>query len=129
MSDLVTWLEKELGIIKGDIIAIEPSIIAWAHNFLKDVTPVLIKAANDAVLAAVTIPGGGAIKFAAAVATATADLIAQGVPVVDKDLKAAVQIAYKALPDDVKATSAAQAVTDAANAAVDKGAAAITGAA
>jgi hypothetical protein len=120
---VITWIETELGTLKTEAVTIEPAVIAWAKKFLSDMKPVVIQAANDAVLAAVAIPGGGSAKFTAAVETAGADLLSQGVPIADNVLKAAVQIAYNALPDDVKASSAAQAVDAAANAAVDNAAA------
>lgn len=125
---VITWIEEELGTIKTDAIAIEPAIIQWAKNFLSDMKPVIVKAANDAVIALVSVPGTGAVKFTAAVAAAGADLLAQGVPIADNDLKAAVQIAYNALPDSVKASSAAQVVESTANAAIDNEAAKATGA-
>lgn len=118
---IIAWIEKEAGIIKTDAIAIEPAVIAWAKNFLTDIKPVVVKAANDAVLAAVTIPGDGSVKFAGAVAVALADLATQGIPIAENDLKAAVQIAYNALPDDVKATSAATTVQGAIDTAIDTG--------
>lgn len=116
---VLTYIEKELGILKTDVITIEPAVIAWAKNFLSDIKPVVVKAANDAVLAFVTVPGTGAEKFAGAVAAAAVDLATQGIPIAENDLKAAVQIAYNALPDAVKATSAAQAVQGAADTAID----------
>lgn len=103
---VVSWVEKELGIIKADAEAVGPSILAWAHNFLADISPVVIAAANDAVLAAVTVPGGGTVKFTAAVAAAGVDLVAKGIPIAENDLKAAVQIAYNALPDAAIAKAA-----------------------
>ena len=123
----ILWVEKELGILKADAPALETSVLAWAHNFLSAITPVVRQAATDAVIAFVTLPGTGAVKFAGAVAAATADLVAKGVPVVDGQIKAAVQIAYEALPDDLKATSAATAVVNAADNAIDKEAAAVIG--
>lgn len=119
LSTALTWVEIETGIIKQDVIAITPAILAWAKAFLADVTPVLKQAATDAVLAAVTAPGDGQAKFAFAVAAATKDLVTQGVPVVDNDIKAAVQIAYKALPQAVQDNTAAQAVLGAADGEVD----------
>lgn len=124
---VITWLEKEAGILKTEVVAIEPSVLAWAKAFLADITPVLKQAATDAVLAAVATPGTGEIKFAAAVATATADLASKGIPVVDNDLKAAIQIAYKALPASVTNNAAAQAVVNAANSEVDAVAAKVEG--
>lgn len=112
---IVTWIDKELGILKTDAVTIEPKILAWAKNFLSTITPVIEKAATDAVLAAVTIPGTGTIKAAAALATATADLATQGVPVIENDLKAAIQIAYNALPASITSNPAAVAVDSAAN--------------
>lgn len=112
---IVTWIDKELGILKTDAVTIEPQILAWAKNFLSTITPVIEKAATDAVLAAVTIPGTGTIKAAAALATATADLATQGVPVIENDLKAAIQIAYNALPASITSNPAAVAVDSAAN--------------
>lgn len=114
-SVALTWVEKETGILKTDVVAIAPQILAWAKNFLATITPVIEKAASDAVLAAVTIPGTGAIKAAAALATATADLTTQGVPIAENDLKAAIQIAYNALPASVTGNAAAVAVDAAAN--------------
>lgn len=116
---VITWIEKEAGILKTEAVAIEPAILAWAKSFLADVTPVLKQAATDAVLAAVTAPGDGNAKFAFAVAAATKDLVTQGVPVVDNDVKAAVQIAYKALPQGVQNNAAAQAVDAAVNKEID----------
>jgi hypothetical protein len=116
---VITWIEKEFGGLKTEVVAIEPQILAWAKNFLASITPVIEKAATDAVLAAVTVPGTGSVKAAAALATATADLASQGVPIVENDLKAAIQIAYNALPASVTSNSAAVAVDAAANAEVD----------
>lgn len=121
---IVTYLKAELAkfesnptveTVENDVKAIEPSILAWAKNFLATITPVIEKAATDAVLAAVTVPGTGAIKAAAALATATADLTTHGVPIVENDLKAAIQIAYNALPASVTGNAAAVAVDAAAN--------------
>lgn len=99
---------------------VEPEILAWAKNFLSSITPIIKQAATDAVLAAVSVPGTGAVKAVAALASATADLASKGVPVVENDLKAAIQIAYNALPASVTGNSAAQAVVNAADTEVDK---------
>lgn len=117
---VITWVEKEFGILKTDVIEIEPEIIAWAKNFLVTVTPVIKQAAEDAVLAAVSFPGTGMEKAAAAFTAATADLTSKGIPIIENDLKAAIQIAYNALPSAVTANAAAQAVAGAADAEVDK---------
>lgn len=121
---VITWFKHELGILHTEVVAIEPEIIAWAKNFLAGVTPVLREAATDAVMAAVTIPGDGSVKFAAAVATATGVLIAKGLPVVDGQIKAAIQIAYEALPDEVKGVSAI-AVVNAVDTKIDETVAAV----
>lgn len=116
---VITYIEKEIGILKTEVHTLEPQIIAWAKNFLASITPVIEKAATDAVLAAVAVPGDGTIKAAAALAAATADLATQGIPVVENDLKAAIQIAYNNLPS--AATGAAvTAVVAAADSEVDK---------
>lgn len=107
---ILTWIKKELGIVSTTLKAIEPEVLAWATNFLSGITPVIKEAATDAVLAAVTVPGSGAVKAAAALATATADLLSKGVPVVEANLKAAIQIAYNALPASITGNSAAAAV-------------------
>lgn len=120
---VITWIETKLGTLKTEVVSIEPSVLAWAKAFLSDITPVLKQAATDAVLAAATQPGTGQEKFAIAVATATKDLVTQGVPVVDNDVKAAVQIAYKALPQAVQSNSAAQAVEGAVDSQIDAAAA------
>lgn len=116
---VLTWIEKEVGIIKTKVITIEPEIIAWATNFLSGITPIIKQAATDAVMAAVTVPGTGAVKAAAALASAAADLATKGIPVVEADLKAAIQIAYNALPASVTGNTAAQAVESAATGEVD----------
>lgn len=116
---VITWIEKETGILKTDVIAIAPEILAWAKNFLITITPVIKQAAEDAVIAAVSVPGTGAVKAAAALASATADLAGQGIPVVENDLKAAIQIAYNALPASVTSNTAATDVVNAADNAVD----------
>lgn len=116
---VITYIEKELGILKTDIITIEPEVLAWAKNFLSTITPVIKQAAEDAVLAAVSVPGTGSVKAAAALATALADLASKGVPVVEADLKAAVQIGYNALPASVTGNAAAVAVEGAANTVID----------
>lgn len=107
---VLTWFKKELGILHTEIVAIEPEVIAWAKNFLAGVTPILRQTATDAVIAAVSVPGNGEIKFAAAVATASAELLAKGVPFIDGQLKAVVQIAYDALPHNVAVDAVAHAV-------------------
>jgi|SRR6185503_16350031 len=117
---IITWIDKEFGILKTDAVAIEPEILAWAKNFLSTITPVIKQAATDAVLAAVTVPGTGSVKAAAALAAATADLASKGVPIVENDLKAAIQIAYNALPASVTQNEAAQAVVAAAGSEIDK---------
>jgi len=109
-----TWFHSLLGTVETKVQTIEPEIIAWAKNFLSTITPVIKQAATDAVLAAVTVPGTGTVKAAAALATATADLISKGVPVVENDLKAAIQIAYNALPASITGNVAAAAVETAA---------------
>ena len=116
---VLTWIEKETGLLKTEVATISPEILAWAKNFLSTITPVIKQAAEDAVLAAVTVPGTGAVKAAAALATATADLASKGVPVVENDLKAAIQIAYNALPASVTGSAAATAVVNAADTEVD----------
>jgi hypothetical protein len=118
-SVAITWIEKELGILKTEVTTIEPEILAWAKNFLSTITPVIRQAAEDAVLAAVSVPGTGEVKAAAALATGLADLANQGIPVIETDMKAAIQIAYRALPTSVTSSTAAQAVVDAANKEVD----------
>jgi hypothetical protein len=109
-----TWFHSLLGKVETQVQTIEPEILAWAKNFLSSVTPIIKQAATDAVLAAISVPGSGEVKAAAALATASADLIAQGVPVVENDLKAAIQIAYNALPASVTGNTAAAAVETAA---------------
>lgn len=118
-STALTWVETETGIIKTDVIALEPEIIAWAKNFLITITPVIRQAATDAVMAAVAVPGDGTVKAAAALATALADLTTKGIPVVESNLKAAIQIAYTALPASLTGNTAAQAVVGAANSELD----------
>ena len=93
--------------------------MAWAKNFLSTITPAIKQAAEDAVLAAVSVPGTGTVKAAAAFATATADLASKGIPIVENDLKAAIQIAYNALPASVTGNTAATAVVGAADNLVD----------
>lgn len=114
------WVCKESGIVKTKVVAIEPEALDWAHNFIASISPVLRQAASDAVLAAVAVPGTGAVKFAAAVAAASADVAKQGIPVVENDVKAAVQIAYHGLPSDAADSAAGEAVQGAVNAEVDK---------
>lgn len=109
-----TWFHNLLGEVTTEAKTIEPEILAWAQNFLSTVTPVIKAAATDAVLAAVSVPGSGEVKAAAALASATGVLISQGVPVVENDLKAAIQIAYNALPASVTGNVAAAAVETAA---------------
>jgi hypothetical protein len=109
-----TWFHSLLGTVETKVQTIEPEIIAWAKNFLSTITPIIKEAATDAVLAAVTVPGSGAVKAAAALASATADLATKGIPVVENDLKAAIQIAYNALPASVTGNAAAAAVETAA---------------
>lgn len=105
-----TWFHNLLGTVKTEVQTIEPEILAWAKNFLAGITPVIKQAATDAVLAAVSVPGSGEVKAAAALTAATADLVTQGVPVVEADLKSAIQIAYQALPASVTGNVAAAAV-------------------
>jgi hypothetical protein len=109
-----TWFHSLLGEVKTEVTTIEPEILAWASNFLSGVTPVIKEAVTDAVLAAVSVPGTGAMKAAAALASASAVLVGKGVPVVENDLKAAIQIAYQALPSSVTGNAAATAVATAA---------------
>jgi hypothetical protein len=118
-SAVWTWIHDELGTITAGAKAIEPEVVAWASNFLSTITPVIKQAATDAVLTAVTVPGAGTVKAAAAFAAATADLVSKGVPIIDADLKAAIQIAYNALPASITGNTAAAAVVTAANAEVD----------
>lgn len=111
---ILTWIKKELGIVSTTLKAVEPSVLAWATNFLSGITPVIKEAATDGVLAAVAVPGDGAVKAAAALAAASADLLSKGVPIVEADLKAAIQIAYNALPASLTGSSAAAAIETAA---------------
>lgn len=124
---VITWIEKEFGSLKTSVVAIEPEILAWAQNFLANITPIIKQAATDAVLAAVSVPGSGAVKAAAALATASADLMSKGVPVIENDLKAAVQIAYNALPASITGNTAAQAVVASADSEIDAVGAKLTG--
>ena len=128
-SSVWTWVHDKLGTITAGAKALEPEIVAWASNFLSSITPVIKQAATDAVLTAVTVPGSGSVKAAAAFAAASADLISKGIPVADADLKAAIQIAYNALPASITGNSAAVAVQTAADSAVDSVAAKVEAAA
>lgn len=114
-EEVLVWIHKEMGDIESNAETIEPEILAWAKNFLTSITPVIKEAATDAVLAVVTVPGTGIEKAAAALASATADLASKGVPIVENDLKAAIQIAYNALPAAITTNTAAQAVVTAAD--------------
>jgi hypothetical protein len=118
-STVWTWVHDKIGTITAGAKALEPEIVAWASNFLSAITPVIKQAATDAVLAAITVPGTGEVKAAAALAAATADLASKGVPIVENDLKAAIQIAYNALPASMTGNTAAAAVVTAADNAVD----------
>lgn len=111
---LSSWFHSLLGTVETKVQTIEPEIIAWAKNFLSTITPVIKEAATDAVLAAVSVPGSGTVKAAAALASAAADLATKGIPVVENDLKAAIQIAYAALPASITGNAAAAAVETAA---------------
>ena len=128
-ESVLTWVHNKLGTVTAGAKALEPEVVAWASNFLSSITPVIKEAATDAVLAAVTVPGSGAVKAAAAFAAASADLLSKGVPIVDADLKAAIQIAYNALPASITGNSAATAVVTAADNVVDSAAAKVEGAA
>lgn len=112
---VITWIDKELGIIKTEESVIAPEILAWAKNFLSTITPAIKQAAEDAVISAVTVPGTGAVKAAAAFGTAVADLSSKGIPIIENDLKAAIQIAYNALPAAVTENTAATDVVTAAS--------------
>jgi hypothetical protein len=118
-----TWVHNKLGTITAGAKALEPEIVAWASNFLSSITPVIKEAATDAVLAAVSVPGSGTVKAAAAFAAASADLLTKGIPVADADLKAAIQIAYNALPASITGNTAAAAVVTAADNVLDSAAA------
>lgn len=72
----------------------EAAFVAWAHNLLVQITPVIKQAAEDAVAAAVSIPGSGEVKAAAALAAAIADLTEKGVPIVTNAIKGAIAIAF-----------------------------------
>ncbi len=86
-----TWFHALLGTVETKVQTIEPEIIAWAKNFLSAITPVIKQAATDAVLAAMTVPGPGAVKAAAALASAAADLASKGVPVVESQTEGGYQ--------------------------------------
>lgn len=116
---IVTWYHELLGQVETTVKTVEPEILAWAQNFLAGITPVIKEAATDAVLAAVSVPGSGGVKAAAALASATAVLVAKGIPIVENDLKAAIQIAYQALPATVTSNTAAAAVETSAENEVD----------
>lgn len=72
----------------------EKALVAWAHNLLVQITPVVKQAAEDAVTAAETVPGNGEVKAAAALAAAIADLTSKGVPIVVNAIKGAIEIAF-----------------------------------
>lgn len=72
----------------------EKALVAWAHNLLVQITPVVKQAAEDAVNAALAVPGNGEIKAAAALAVAIADLTAKGEPIVVNAIKGAIEIAF-----------------------------------
>jgi len=110
-----TWFHSLLGTVETKAETIEPEILAWAKNFLSGITPVIKQAATNAVLAAISVPGTGTVKAAAAFAAASGELISQGVPIVENDLKAAIQIAYNALPASITGNAAAAAVATAAS--------------
>jgi hypothetical protein len=118
-DDAKALIAKIEGEVKTEAVTIEPEILSWAKNFLSTITPVIKQAAEDSVLAAVSVPGTGAVKAAAALASATADLVSKGVPVIENNLKAAIQIAYTSLPTSVTSTTAATAVLNAADTEVD----------
>ena len=65
------------------------SALALEHSFFAEITPVIIKAAQDAVLAAVVAPGSGMVKAAAG-----KDLAEQGIPSAVSDLKVHIQNVY-----------------------------------
>lgn len=76
----------------------EAAFVAWVHPLLAQITPVIKEAAIDAVNAAVSLPGTGVEKAAAALATAVADLETKGEPIVINAIKGAIEIAYSNLP-------------------------------
>jgi len=120
---VTAWAKNEIAALENKVAptlkAEEAAMLAWVHNFLADMTPVIKQAADDAVIAAVSMPGSGEAKAAAAFATASAVLISKGIPIADADLKTAIQISYKALPATLASAPAAQAVVNAADAEVD----------
>lgn len=122
-APVLAWVKKETGLVETKVVAVEPEAIAWVESFLKSITPAVRQAATDAVIAAVSVPGTGTVKAVAALGIAAKDLVEQGLPVVETDLKAAIQIAYHALPSSLASNAAVAAVVGAANSVVDKAAA------
>jgi len=94
----MSWWTTIRNKIEGNVDAVftaeEQALVTWAHNLLVQITPVVKQAAEDAVAAAVAVPGNGEVKAAAALATAIADLSSKGVPIVVNAIKGAIEIAF-----------------------------------
>lgn len=86
--------DKVFGTIKEEFTQDEQALVAWAHNLLVQITPAVKQAAEDAVQAAISVPGNGEVKAAAALAAAIADLTAKGIPIVINAIKGAIEIAF-----------------------------------
>lgn len=112
------WVKDELGLAKDEIKAIAPGVLAWAKTFLIGITPIIQKAATDGAIAAMATPGSGADRAAAALAIAEKDLLAQGVPYTANALKAAVEVGYQSLSDEIK-NPATHTVVDKADSVID----------
>lgn len=94
----MSWWTSLRNKIEGDaqtvFTADEQALVTWAHNLLVQITPVIKQAAEDAVSAAVSVPGNDEVKAAAALTTAIADLTSKGVPIVTNAIKGAIEIAF-----------------------------------
>lgn len=120
---VITWIEDKFGILKTEVVEYAPNALAFFKNLITGLTPVIEDAATKGVLAAVTAPGDGAAKALYAFGVASADLTEKGVPIIENDLKAYIQAAYKNLPQPVQDNAAAQAVEAKVDGEIDRAAA------
>lgn len=97
MSEWVSFRNKVEGWFSSDVKpkleAAETDFIAWAHNLLAQITPVLKQAATDAVAVAESTGGSASDKFASAETAVKEILTTAGAPIVENAIKGAIEIA------------------------------------
>lgn len=111
----MNFLQNIWADIKGFFSKEEEAVVAFVsaliHNIAQNGGQVLMDAATAAVTAAENTGGTAAVKFAAAQASITATLVAEGAPVIMSAVNAAIEAAVSALSSTQQKTLAVPVVS------------------